>query len=392
MTDRGEIEYTDYQKRAIRRIVDSYMGECTSGRFLLADEVGLGKTIIARGVIRCLMCKLLEQEIAGKSGEQIKNEADYYYFNVIYICSNTNIAKQNEEKLGLGKNEDEGWTNRASCLSWKVFNSSKYEVEFQAVLQDYYKVYGNDHTYESLARVKALKTRLRILPMTQRTSIDIKGRGKVEEREYLYRRIRDFISAEASRGNEDFEKMMGLYMTKCKCDEEFNKACNIIRDSRNGAECEIENFCKTWQIVRKGFAEITMDWLDCGLVIMDEFQNFKEIIGQASDDEESIIRKVLEQESDGEDRNPYVLMLSATPFRMYMSKNADQDETDTDTAGTENASIYDVCRFLEKGGGTNGMSVISSSLEAYKTALEKYSRSDSESKEQVLEKKNAFER
>ena len=373
------------------------MGECTSGRFLLADEVGLGKTIIARGVIRCLMCKLLEQEIAGKSGEQIKNEADYYYFNVIYICSNTNIAKQNEEKLGLGKNEDEGWTNRASCLSGKEFNSSKYEVEFQAVLQDYYKVYGNDHTYESLGRVNALKTRLRILPMTQRTSIDIKGRGKVEEREYLYRLIRAFsddeiISAEASRGNEDFEKMMGLYMTKCKCDEEFNKACNIIRDSRNGDEYEIENFYNTWQIVRKGFAEITMDWLDCGLVIMDEFQNFKEIIGQASDDEESIIRKVLEQESDGEDRNPYVLMLSATPFRMYMSKNADQDETDTDTADTENASIYDVCRFLEKGGGTNGMSVISSSLEAYKTALEKYSRSDRESKENVLEKKNTFER
>ena len=395
--EKTEIEYTDYQKRAIRRIVDSYMGECTSGRFLLADEVGLGKTIIARGVIRCLMCKLLEQEIAGKSGEQIKNEADYYYFNVIYICSNTNIAKQNEEKLGLGKNEDEGWTNRASCLSGKEFNSSKYEVEFQAVLQDYYKVYGNDHTYESLGRVNALKTRLRILPMTQRTSIDIKGRGKVEEREYLYRLIRAFsddeiISAEASRGNEDFEKMMGLYMTKCKCDEEFNKACNIIRDSRNGDEYEIENFYNTWQIVRKGFAEITMDWLDCGLVIMDEFQNFKEIIGQASDDEESIIRKVLEQESDGEDRNPYVLMLSATPFRMYMSKNADQDETDTDTAGTENASIYDVCRFLEKGGGTNGMSVISSSLEAYKTALEKYSRSDRESKENVLEKKNAFER
>lgn len=395
--EKTEIEYTDYQKRAIRRIVDSYMGECTSGRFLLADEVGLGKTIIARGVIRCLMCKLLEQEIAGKSGEQIKNEADYYYFNVIYICSNTNIAKQNEEKLGLGKNEDEGWTNRASCLSGKEFNSSKYEVEFQAVLQDYYKVYGNDHTYESLGRVNALKTRLRILPMTQRTSIDIKGRGKVKEREYLYRLIRAFsddeiISAEASRGNEDFEKMMGLYMTKCKCDEEFNKACNIIRDSRNGDEYEIENFYNTWQIVRKGFAEITMDWLDCGLVIMDEFQNFKEIIGQASDDEESIIRKVLEQESDGEDRNPYVLMLSATPFRMYMSKNADQDETDTDTAGTENASIYDVCRFLEKGGGTNGMSVISSSLEAYKTALEKYSRSDRESKENVLEKKNTFER
>lgn len=63
MTDKGEIEYTDYQKRAIRRIVDSYIGECTSGRFLLADEVGLGKTIIARASSGVLCVNSLSRKL-----------------------------------------------------------------------------------------------------------------------------------------------------------------------------------------------------------------------------------------------------------------------------------------------------------------------------------------
>ena len=50
-------------------------------RFLVADEVGLGKTVVARGVI--------DRLTAGRT-EPLK---------VVYLCSNGEIAQQNRTKL-----------------------------------------------------------------------------------------------------------------------------------------------------------------------------------------------------------------------------------------------------------------------------------------------------
>ena len=56
-------------------------------RFLVADEVGLGKTLVARGVVAKAIQHLQEQ------GE---NRID-----VVYICSNADIARQNISRLNL---------------------------------------------------------------------------------------------------------------------------------------------------------------------------------------------------------------------------------------------------------------------------------------------------
>ena len=60
-------------------------------RFLIADEVGLGKTLVARGVIARTINRLWEQ----------KKRID-----IIYICSNGDIARQNIKRLkipGIGE-------------------------------------------------------------------------------------------------------------------------------------------------------------------------------------------------------------------------------------------------------------------------------------------------
>ena len=53
-----------------------------NARFLVADEVGLGKTIVAREVVK----KFLEND-------------DKTEFTVVYICNNQLLAKKNLKKL-----------------------------------------------------------------------------------------------------------------------------------------------------------------------------------------------------------------------------------------------------------------------------------------------------
>ena len=74
--------YKAFQKEAIKKIVGGYDSNQKNNRFLVADEVGLGKTFIAKGTIRCLFYF-----------EWLKSGClDGFLYNVLYLCSNLNIA------------------------------------------------------------------------------------------------------------------------------------------------------------------------------------------------------------------------------------------------------------------------------------------------------------
>ena len=79
----------DFQLATAERIIDIF--KSGQKRVLLSDEVGLGKTIMARTVV----------EMA-KSLPGVETDGVY---RVVYVCSNQNIIQQNTRNLGIPKED-----------------------------------------------------------------------------------------------------------------------------------------------------------------------------------------------------------------------------------------------------------------------------------------------
>lgn len=75
------MELKPFQRATVQHVITQLEEH---GRFLVADEVGLGKTIVARGVIEQLY-------------KQYSSKDDPLH--VVYICSNQLLAGQNIRKL-----------------------------------------------------------------------------------------------------------------------------------------------------------------------------------------------------------------------------------------------------------------------------------------------------
>jgi hypothetical protein len=117
-------------------------------RFLLADEVGLGKTHVAKGVIASAVEHLWDKV------ERI---------DIVYICSNADIARQNIRRLRLDTQEEDNGFDLASRITLLPLH------------------------------VKDLKSRrLNFVSFTPGTSLDMGNRAGIRnERELIYVLLRD---------------------------------------------------------------------------------------------------------------------------------------------------------------------------------------------------------
>ena len=136
----------DFQQATANRILEVFRSG--QNRILLADEVGLGKTIIASDVVR-------------QVADWHKNEMQDDHFKVIYICSNINIANQNARKLGVSE----------------LMNVSESRLSMQHL-----KIYQNKKSKRSYEQ---------LIPLTPATSFSMtSGCGNQEERALMYAHIK----------------------------------------------------------------------------------------------------------------------------------------------------------------------------------------------------------
>src|SRR4051812_33865902 len=94
----------DTVEYVLRRLYDDPE---TTDRFLVADEVGMGKTLVARGVI-------------GGAIERLKDDPTVDRIDIVYICSNADIARQNIAKLDVRGDGTKPLSTRITMLATQL--------------------------------------------------------------------------------------------------------------------------------------------------------------------------------------------------------------------------------------------------------------------------------
>jgi len=85
--DRIRAELKDFQRATVDYVISRLYDPATpTRRFLVADEVGLGKTLVARGIVA---------EVIDRLWDTTKR------IDIVYICSNQQIARQNLRRLNV---------------------------------------------------------------------------------------------------------------------------------------------------------------------------------------------------------------------------------------------------------------------------------------------------
>ncbi|QEH93074.1 hypothetical protein FV141_05660 [Dermacoccus abyssi] len=93
---------TDFQRASVDHVINRFYKD-GARRFLVADETGLGKTRVARGVI-------------ARSIEHLQDDDTVGRIDVVYICANADLAQQNLVKLNVTGSPERRFANRLTLL------------------------------------------------------------------------------------------------------------------------------------------------------------------------------------------------------------------------------------------------------------------------------------
>ena len=330
---------TPFQRATVNHIAELYKKQ---RRVLVADEVGLGKTLIARGVISKIAC--------------MRSELDDDLVKVVYICSNASIAAQNIRKLSI-----DGDVELAPA------DTSRLSMQHLTLARER----GNEELHRRY---------IQITPLTPATSFSItSGTGTLRERALMYAVLEyDERFASGTKRNKALGNLLwdrrkdsnawGWKNWWCAharddvkearrgdlaSDEESRYPNDVLmsveRELAGAGDITFDGICdyldsdkrdkhKDRTIIialRRAFSKASVDLLDPDFVIMDEFQRFRNLISSEETETALLARRFL----SGDTR---VLLLSATPFRLYST----DAELDSGGLGDSYHEFLEVMGFL----------------------------------------------
>lgn len=291
-------ELKDFQRASVEHAFHNlYIEPQTSGRFLIADEVGLGKTMVAKGIIAKAIDHLWDRE------ERI---------DVLYICSNADIARQNIRKLRLERSGAEfSFATRSTLLPIKVNELQSKKVNY--------------------------------ISLTPGTSFEMKSSlGTWEERvllfwllhdEWAFRGTAPMNLLQGDVGLDNFRRLIhdfrrdridkGLHeeflseLRGTSLRERFEELAEDFRYGKERSRIAASVRAQQNELIgelRTTLAVTCLGALNPDLIVMDEFQRFKHLFQEGN--EAGALAGRLFRHTERK-IGTKILLLSATPYKMY---------------------------------------------------------------------------
>ena len=337
----SDVRMAEFQQAAVTVICDRLLDRQGSRRFLLADEVGLGKTIVAGGV--------LEEWQRRRPGRDLV---------VVYLCSNAEIADQNRTKLA----EESGQViSRITQLA--------YGRQKPSGLMLYSFTPGT-----SLSEGTGLKWERHLLLFLAYHVLrhDIrKGRW----REYFRCGAREdgwFPGTTLRALRKEFHRKLSRAV-QARIAEEWQRLVDFEGERVVPAEILADEVAKHTEdesrrrnrligILRQAVQRVLLDDLKPDLVILDEVQKFSHVIRE-SEQKKSIAARLF-------DRGAAVLILSATPYRMLSLDHEIEAHGDEREKQSHYDEFIDTVKFLYADRGREMVRALRADLHAFRTRLE----------------------
>ncbi|MEZ6126647.1 MAG: hypothetical protein R3C49_26290 [Planctomycetaceae bacterium] len=303
----------DFQKRTVEHVFDRmYLADEPTRRFLVADEVGLGKTLVARGVIARVVDHLWQQRS----------------INIIYICSSGDIARQNVQRLNVSSDVEFKLPDRITLLPQHVEDLKKNKLNFIALTPgtSFDLKHQTGRVEERVLLYWMLKSIWNLEGVAPKNVLQV-GVGRKAFRDLLERFDRD---RGISRGLKSaFRAALADDNAACRQQGKstlkvrFNRLCRELPKSREWKQIPEDTRVEIRSVIgelRALLAETCIRSLSPDLIVLDEFQRFRTLL-EGQDDAGLLAEKLFEW------KDVRVLLLSATPYKMY-TRGLDAGEDD----------------------------------------------------------------
>ena len=317
-----------FQRTSVNYVYERLYGIDTTRRFLLADEVGLGKTLVARGVI-------------AKAIERLRKDGKKR-IDVIYICSNADIARQNISRLNVTGKPDFQFASSITLLPRQVQELRKNRLNFISFTPQTSFHMGNRSGLVDERLLLYWLLRWTWPSIALGTGAKNLMQGGVTDKDRFRERLRQCernapINRELANAFSEqvrWEDAHAREAGKVTYESTFRDLCTRFGWSRKhvpSSDGEARNaFIGD---MRSLLAAVCIRALEPDLIILDEFQRFKDLL-RPDNPAGDLARHLFSWE------DARVLLLSATPYKMYtLGSEAESDDHYKD--------FVDTLRFLQ---------------------------------------------